>query len=432
MALNRRPYKGTRDLFPVKKREQNYLFQHMAKAAELYGYEPYDGPLIEDLDLYLAKSGEEIATQQVYSFTDRGNRQVAIRPEMTPTLARMAAQVCREAPLPLRWYSIPNLMRYERPQKGRLREHWQWNVDILGGPYLDSVQEIISVGITLLSNFGAHHQHFNVLVNDRNFCDALFHKVLGLDDDTARTVYQTIDRYKKVGHEKTMQDLKKLSIENLTLLENYLKISSWEELEDFLTQNQLRELGNDLTTLVEKFKSLQLLDYLKFDPSIVRGFDYYTGIVFEIFDKNKENPRAICGGGSYARLLDLFNEKLEGVGFGLGDVTLHDFLSGHNLLPDFSKADIRLFLFQENKAHSNSLSKLGSQLRNSGQKIMHHFGEIKFNKAQKLAIKRGAQYLGFVDEGNDSQLTIIDLQNKNRKNFSLNDISSIDQLISDS
>jgi histidyl-tRNA synthetase len=145
MALSKKPYKGTRDFFPVQKRTQNFLFEMMSEAAEAFGYEPYDGPMLEEVDLYYAKSGEELINEQIYSFEDRGERKVAIRPEMTPTVARMVAQVHKQEAKPIRWYSIPNLYRYERPQKGRLREHWQWNCDIFGAPENKGELEIIQV-----------------------------------------------------------------------------------------------------------------------------------------------------------------------------------------------------------------------------------------------------------------------------------------------
>jgi histidyl-tRNA synthetase len=160
MALSKRPYKGTRDFFPELKRGQDFLFEKMSETAHLFGYEPYDGPLLEEVDLYRAKSGEELINDQIYSFIDRGERHVAIRPEMTPTVARMVAQIHREVARPLRWFTIANLMRYERPQKGRLREHWQFNCDIFGAPEGHGEIEILQVAISLLNNFGAREEHF--------------------------------------------------------------------------------------------------------------------------------------------------------------------------------------------------------------------------------------------------------------------------------
>src|SRR5690606_16620595 len=167
MALNKLPYRGTRDFFPAQMRLRNYIFQKMAEVSERFAYEPYDGPLVEEVELYLAKSGEELINEQIYSFVDRGERKVAIRPEMTPTVARMVAQIHREQSKPLRWYAIPNLMRYEKPQKGRLREHWQFNCDVFGAPEGLGEIEILQVATGLLRGFGATEEHFEVLLNDR-------------------------------------------------------------------------------------------------------------------------------------------------------------------------------------------------------------------------------------------------------------------------
>jgi histidyl-tRNA synthetase len=166
MALSKSPYRGTRDLFPQNKRKQQYIFDVMRKTAQAFCFEPYDGPLLEEVDLYRAKSGTELINEQIYAFIDRGEREVAIRPEMTPTLARMVAQIHREVAKPLRWYSIPNLMRYEKPQKGRLREHWQFNCDIFGAPENLGETEILQVAVSLFKNFGANQKHFEILLND--------------------------------------------------------------------------------------------------------------------------------------------------------------------------------------------------------------------------------------------------------------------------
>src|SRR5665647_1284282 len=173
MALNKSPYRGTRDFFPAQMRLRNFIFQKMAEVSEKFSYEPYDGPILEEVDLYLAKSGEELINEQIYSFIDRGDRKVAIRPEMTPTVARMAAQVHREIPKPFRWYAIPNLMRYEKPQKGRLREFWQYNADIFGAGTYGEI-EILQLAVDIMKSFGATHEHFEVLINDRKLVNLVF------------------------------------------------------------------------------------------------------------------------------------------------------------------------------------------------------------------------------------------------------------------
>ena len=346
VKLNKQPCRGTRDFFPPQQRCRNYLFDKMKRTAESFGYESYDGPLIEEIDLYKAKSGSELINEQIYSFQDRGGRQIAIRPEMTPTLARMVARIHREYPKPLRWYSLPNLMRYEKPQRGRLREHWQFNVDIFGAPELYGELEILQLARTFLESFGANNKHFKILVNDRNLIDYIFKNLMLSSPGNRLKLYKIIDKSKKISSKKLQNSIEEISLPDnaVDIFRSYLDISNFQMLEDFLNHYNCATSGDKLRTLFNHSKLIGLDSYLTFDPTIVRGLDYYTGIVFEIFDKNPANARAISGGGSYQNLLDIFAEpSLSGTGFGLGDVTLLNFLEGHSLLPDFFSSFKRPF-----------------------------------------------------------------------------------------
>ena len=337
MALTKKAYKGCRDFFPQDKRKLEYIFQKVKNVSESFAYEPYDGPLLESIDLYYAKSGQELINEQLYNFTDRGNREVAIRPEMTPTLARMVAQIHRETPKPIRWYSIPNLMRYEKPQRGRLREHWQLNCDIFGAPEAFGEFEILQLLVKILKSFGADKTQFQILVNDRRLVDALFDDVLKLNEDQAYKLYKIIDKSKKVP-EEALDKMLNLDFKDnqISIIKSYLKLKSWNEVFLFSEEHGFAEKLSALKTLHEQLNEIQISDYISYDPAIVRGLDYYTGIVFEAFDMHPDNRRAICGGGGYANLLQIFNEPaLSGIGFGLGDVTLTDFLETHGLMPDF-------------------------------------------------------------------------------------------------
>ena len=231
MALNKRPYKGTRDFFPKEKRQLEFLFNKMKETALSFGYEPYDGPLLEEVDLYRAKSGEELINAQIYSFVDRGGREVAIRPEMTPTVARMVAQVHRETIRPIRWFTIVNLMRYERPQKGRLREHWQFNCDIFGPPEILGEVEILQIIISLLNKFGADQRHFEILLNDRRIVDFVFKKFMKLDDTTTLKLYKILDRYKKEDKETISKLLSELDLGSVEkTFWDYISIKSFGDL----------------------------------------------------------------------------------------------------------------------------------------------------------------------------------------------------------
>jgi histidyl-tRNA synthetase len=298
MALSKKPYKGTRDFFPKQMRVRDYIFSKMRACAESFAFEAYDGPLLEEVELYKAKSGEELINDQIYSFTDRGDRFVAIRPEMTPTVARMAASVHRETPKPIRWYSIPNLMRYERPQRGRLREHWQFNADVFGAPENLGELEIISLLVHLLKSFGADSSMFSIKINDRRIVDHLFLEQLKLTEDQSYKLYKVIDRSKKVKKDVLEKDIKEILVtdDKIQLFNEYLYPSDQKAPTTSESFNKFMELAN----------KMGLSDYLEYDPTIVRGLDYYTGIVFEVFDKHPDNLRAICGGGAYANLLTNF------------------------------------------------------------------------------------------------------------------------------
>src|SRR5690606_12986661 len=192
MALSKKAYKGCRDFFPTQMRVRDYVFDKMRNAALSFGFEAYDGPLLEEVELYKAKSGEELINEQIYAFIDRGEREVAIRPEMTPTLARMVANIHREFPKPLRWYAIPNLMRYEKPQRGRLREHWQFNCDIFGVPEGLGEVEILSTLCFFLESLGANESMFSIQINDRAVVDSLLFNVFKVDKDSAYNLYKII------------------------------------------------------------------------------------------------------------------------------------------------------------------------------------------------------------------------------------------------
>lgn len=434
MALTKKPYRGTRDFFPAQKRVRDYLFEVMNKTAESFGFEPYDGPMLEEVELYKAKSGEELINDQIYGFIDRGERHVAIRPEMTPTVARMVAQTHKESTKPIRWYSIPNLMRYEKPQRGRLREHWQFNCDIFGSNGRLGEVEILQLAVALFENYGANETHFEILINDREAVDALFKDVLKLTDDQSYKLYKIIDRSKKEPAEKIMNSLLELGLtpDQIKIYESYIKLSSFEELKSFLAELGVEGHIAGLTEFIELTGHLELEKYLRYDPTIVRGLDYYTGVVFEIFDKNPENRRALCGGGAYANLLQIFNEApLPGVGFGLGDVTLTDFLTTHELLPNFEKPVNDVLLTYQDEAGLVPTLKLATALRKLGLKVVTHPDSVKFKKVFSLAEKRGALCLGLMGSTELEQgvIQIKDLEKKVQREFKLTDHQDITDFV---
>lgn len=434
MALNKQPYRGTRDFFPKDKRVRDYLFSIMTKTAESFGYESYDGPLLEEVELYKAKSGEELINEQIYSFTDRGERFVAIRPEMTPTLARMVAQVHRESSKPLRWFSIPNLMRYEKPQRGRVREHWQFNCDVFGSPGRLGEVEILELAVELFARYGANNTHFEILLNDRAIVDAIFKILMKIDDQQTHKLYKIVDKSKKVTPEALLKMVAeiKLTSESENIFYSYLQLKNFDEVNAFLLKNNLNEIAETFSIFIEYIKKAGLSEYLKYDPTIVRGLDYYTGIVFEIFDKHPDNRRALCGGGAYANLLQIFNEDaLPGVGFGLGDVTLRDFLEVHKLLPNLDIPVNDIFLtFQEDEGLDATL-KLAKILRQNDLKVISHFEALKFKKVFPMAEKKGVKFITLMgsDELSKNQIQLKNLASKEQYALDLNDLENIIKII---
>lgn len=430
MTISKKPYKGCRDFFPSVMKERNYIFSKMHETSKIFSYEEYDGPILEEVDLYLAKSGEELIGEQIYDFVDKGKRHVSIRPEMTPTVARMAAQVYRETPKPFRWYSICNFMRYEKPQKGRLREFTQLNVDIFGAQEHLASFEVLDYFCFLLKSYGATSKMFEVQINDRVIVDAIFNDILKLDQEKSLKLYKVIDKSKKVGQEALDKMISEVTSDEQTItnFKKYLSLSSFEELNSFLNEHNILLEESSLLKLIDLVSNSYLNEFINYDPTIVRGLDYYTGVVFECFDKHPDNRRAIAGGGAYANLLQIFKEgPLGGVGFGMGDVTLKDFLEVHDLLPKLSKSNSEVMVAYFDEDCQEDAIKLATNLRSKGVKTELNLGIIKFNKISKLVVNKGIVNLIQIGSREKEQ-GIVQIKNtltKENQNIGSTDIDSI-------
>lgn len=387
--LPTQPYKGTRDFYPKDMQIRSWIFSKMREVAQSYGYQEYDGPMLEPFEVYAAKSGDELVNQQLYSLIDRGDRKMAIRPEMTPTMARMVAGKIHELPKPVRWFSIPNLWRYERPQRGRLREHWQLNIDVLGGDPLLADAELLSLSLDLMKKFGGE-EHVSIRVNNRRMMDQLFTEKLALSPEVVLGVSRAIDGRAKIGEEvytKTLTDLG-LSKQQMTDLEKVFQ-SSLDEVAKLLPGQGVDELKKLFDLLKESGVSTKAV----FDPSIMRGLNYYTGTVFEMFDTSPENRRAMFGGGRYDNLVGLFGkEKLSGVGFGMGDVTLRDFLDTHKLLPSM-EAPVDVFVSLPRTELRATAEKIARSLRDAGLRVMTPLEAGGFGVQLKQAVKHEASHI---------------------------------------
>jgi histidyl-tRNA synthetase len=399
MALPTQPYKGARDFYPEDKRFQKYMFGTIRQVLERYGYEEYDAPILEPLELYLAKTGEEIVNEQTYAFEDRGGRKVAIRPEMTPTVSRMVAAKRQELSYPLRWYSIPNLWRYERPQRGRLREHWQLNVDIFGVEDMLAELELIQVADGIFKAFGATHDMYTVRVNSRKLMDFILQEYLHLSGVQIHTVSKLIDRMHKMDHADFVAEIDAIctptqrdhGVSNKLI--GLLKIKQLQHLPEVVREH---EAAKELKKLIDMLDDSRITNVV-FDITVMRGFDYYTGIVFEIFDASDENNRSMLGGGRYDGLVGLFGvEPVPTVGFGFGDVTLQNFLEGHDLVPKL-RPDTDVYVVLIGDVYDRA-QRVIQELRSMGANVAVDMTGKKPDKQIKTAVKKGIHYAMFIGE----------------------------------
>ena len=405
--------KGTRDLYPEQYARVGHIFDTWRKTALSYGFEEFDSPILETLELYTLKSGDEIVGQ-LYHFPDKGGRMLALRPELTPSLARMVAKIHSETPKPIKWFSIPRCMRYERPQKGRLREFFQFNVDIIGEQSATADLEIISVAIDSLVNLGLSSSDFVVKVNNRDFVSGYFAS-LGIEGSQEKVLYKIIDNARKLKREETEDALEELHLDadKKSGVARYLSLKDMQDLE------QLSEGGEGRSSLIQLFSLVEaasLSDFVQFDPTIVRGLDYYTGIVFELFDRS-ERMRAICGGGRYNNLVREFSGKdIPACGFGMGDVVLGEILHDRGLMPPY-KRDIDYYLIRVSDNELPVLLGVARHLRSQGLTVEFSYNSSPLKKQMARASKLGSRKALIIGEQeiSDGMLVEKDLETGKEK-----------------
>jgi histidyl-tRNA synthetase len=417
--LSTQPYRGTRDFYPDEKRVQNYIFSRWASVAESFGYEEYAAPLIEPLDIYTAKSGQELANEQTYTFVDRGGRTVAIRPEMTPSVSRMVAARSKELAFPLRLFSIANFMRYERPQRGREREFWQLNVDIFGDDSVGAEAEIIILADAIMKSFGATSQNYCIRINNRKLINFMMDQYFELDSAQAGLMIKLLDRRNKIKHSEFMEAAAEIFAEKaeagLPKVEKLLDAKTMADLPEEIRESSAVNEIQELFTLLERAD----VDSLVFDITLMRGLDYYTGMVFEVYDTNPENSRALFGGGRYDGLVGLFgSDQISAVGMAPGATTFEDFLKVHNLLPELkSTTDVYLGVVGDVVKEANKLAK---DLRSSGINVEMDASGRKPGRQIKVALKKGVRFVLFFgnDEAESGIYTLKDVDES--KEYKLN------------
>jgi histidyl-tRNA synthetase len=398
-TLSSQPYKGTRDYYPAEKRIQNFIFNNWKRVAMRYGYEEYGAPLLEPLDVYAAKSGQELVGEQTYMFTDRGGRNVAIRPEMTPTVSRMVAARRQEMAYPARLFSIANFMRYERPQRGREREFWQLNVDIFGAEGATSEAEIISMGAEFLRVFGATDDMYTIKINNRKLINFMMVQYLGLDTIQAQLMIKLFDRKNKISIEDFRDQAldilgQDMAESGLTKISALLNAHTMADLPEEMRESTAVKEVQQLFTLLEAAGIKNAV----FDITLMRGLDYYTGTVFEFFDNHPDNNRSLFGGGRYDGLVGLFGaEQISAVGMAPGLSMTELFLQSHGLLPKLpSTTDIYLAVLGEE--NYTAAAKFAAELRSEGVNTELDTTGRKLDKQIKTAVKKDIPFLVFVGE----------------------------------
>ncbi len=396
IKLNTSPYKGTSDSYPEEMFYRNYLFDTWKKVAKRFGYEEYDTPLLEEASLYKAKSGEELSNKQLYTFLDKGGREIAIRPEMTPSLARIIAAKRKELRLPLRLFNIGRFYRYERPQRGRTREFFQLNIDILGVGERTSEVEIIQFIMAVMQELNAPKETYELRISNRYLLDYLYDDILKVSEEQKGDITKAIDIFPKIKSDDFREYLQDLDLDKRQIkqLEKFVK---W----DLGKLEEIKDKSKGAEELLKLFSLLEEIEItnIKFCPYIVRGLDYYTGTVMEMFDiGGDKNPRALFGGGRYDNLLEIFGEeKLPAFGLGWGDITTLDYLKTYNLLPTYTP-NTKLFITLMDKEYIEESFKIASFLREKGINTEVQLEEIKLSKQLDYANKKSIPWVLIMGE----------------------------------
>lgn len=425
-ALDLQPPRGTRDFYPEDMRVRNWLFGMWRRTASRFGFEEYDAPVVENEALYVRKAGEEV-TGQLYNFEDKGGRRLSLRPEMTPSLARMVMARRKQLALPLKWFSVPQCWRYERTTRGRRREHYQWNMDIWGVEGVEAEAEVLAAVVDFFRSVGLSSEDVGIKINSRAVLADVLSRVANIEPNTPTFVATCVlvDKLDKIPADKLYDDFRETSgmtPEQVDRLVDSLENSSFDALPP----------DGDLATLYSLAEAYGYSDWLVFDATVVRGLAYYTGTVFEAFDRSGE-LRAICGGGRYDQLLSSFGaaDSIPAVGFGFGDAVVMELLESKGLVPDSAAAiDVVAYPFSSDDAEiSKTLSKaaaaVATELRGKGFGVDLVLQGKKPKAAFKFADKRGARFVVMIapDEWQNNQLVVVkQLDTGHQENVQLDDL----------
>lgn len=412
--LKIQPVKGTRDFYPEEMASRIVYFNKAREISKRFGYEEYEGPILEPLALYEEKSGEELVKKQTFILKDRGGRELALRPEMTPTLARMVAQKQNELAKPIRWFNIGPRFRYEKPQKGRGREFYQWDIDLIGEDTPEADGEVIAVAATFLKELGLTPNEVKIKINDRRLMEEKL-KLIGASGDKYKLVLNAIDKKAKMEPGKWQEWMTEIGLTDLQI----------KDLQGILKDKDFSRESESLTRIFSTLKDLGLSSFVEFDPSVVRGLDYYTGTVFEACEVSGEF-RSILGGGRYDNLVQTVGgSPLPGVGYACGDFVLEEVLKKYQKLPKPETSNTQVLVTVFDEARFRLSLSLASQLRNAkiNTSLYLDFND-KLEKQLKYANSKKIPYViiaGPEEEAKD-EVVVRNMNQKSQKNVSFKNL----------
>lgn len=394
--------KGTRDFYPEEMAVRLWLYDQIKTVSQSFGYQEYEGPILEKIDLYAAKSGEELVKEQAFVFPDRSGELITLRPELTPTVARMVAQRQKQLTYPVRWWSFGPFWRYEKPQKGRTREFFQWNIDIFGVNSAESDAELIAIAAAFFKRVGLSAYQVGIFLNDRRLMDQELQRLDLVDPAKKKAVFRLIDRRDKLRPDEWQA----YAVQEIGLSEN-----QFEQLKSLLDDENLWKKSPELTRVFQLLTAMGLGDYLHYSPEVIRGLEYYTGTVFEARDMDREG-RAILGGGHYDNLVsDVGGDPLPGVGFAMGDVMVGLVLKKYGCIPELSlmPANVLVTVFSAELMEKSFSA--ANYLREAGIPTICFTEAVKLPKQFKYADRIGSRFVVVIgpDEAANGQVTLKDL-----------------------
>lgn len=377
--------RGFSDLYPEKKALQNWLFEKMRKVSTKFGYQEFEGPILESLAIFEAKSGQELVSEQTFKFRDRGGRAVALRPELTPTLARMIAAKASQLAIPASWFSIGPFFRYEKPQAGRTRQFYQWNVDLIGPQTPEADAEVIAVAAQFLQELGLGPDRVVIKISDRSLLETRF-EIIGIPKPKFAQILQIIDKKSKITKSEFEGQLKRAGLTKEQI----------KDLGRILSDTDYATESDSLTAIFSNLKDLGFENFVNFDPTVVRGLDYYTGTVFEAYDR-AQKFRAILAGGRYDNLIsDFGGPKLGAVGFAAGDEVILEVLEYSGKLPILPSEPPKILVTIFDESTLRESLKLASFLRKEGIATELYPEAAKLDKQIRFALKKGIPYMAIV------------------------------------